>query len=151
MEVEINALKAFLVYAKLNSYANENAKYSLTPLNTKRIEISRGEFLFIDEYAGENPFSGVETVFFTKRPVWQMHYYGFSFAKNYKEVYGFLRKALSNIDKSNPIRGKAGFSIGNWRYEIKIEGDVGNFFAVEEISREGIRMYLCRLVGGFVR
>ncbi len=103
-------LMEFVVYAKLNSYANENVKYSLTSYNTKRIEISKEAFLFVDEYVGENPFSGVETVFYKNKPVWQMHYYGWVKGEDKDVIYTFLKAALRNVDKDRPIRGKSGFN-----------------------------------------
>ncbi len=147
--MELEALKQFLVYAKLNSYANDSVKYNSTQLNTKQIAITNGNFLFIDEYVGENPFSGVETVFYKGKPIWQMHYYG-STIENPDKVYSFLKKALRNIDEDFPLRGKDSFNNGTFSYHIKINGSMEQFKALETIAKEGKEIYKCKIMGGIV-
>ena len=149
--MDYEKLREFLKYAKLNSYANENAEYKVTNLNSKRIEIERDEFLFIDEYVGENPFSGVETVFYKSFPLWQMHYYGWVIDEDPEETYKFLRMALKNIDETNPIRGKSNFIDGDFRYIVNISGDLKKFEGREYIYKGIKNIYECVFFGGLVK
>ncbi len=140
----------FLFYSKKNSYANENSKYELTELNTKKLVLSKGRFRYIDEYAGENPFSGVETVYYDNRPIWQMHYYGWTIDENPERVYKFLRIALRNVDAACSIRGKSNFKMGNFEYTLDINGDLKRFEGREYIYKGDKSVYECVIFGGML-
>ena len=151
-KVGIQDVISFLFYAKPSAYANENAMYIKTDLNTKKIEISKENLLFIDEYVGENPFSGVETLFYRRQAVWQMHYYGkVEGYSNLDEVYGFLKKALRKMDKSLPIRGPKRFHDNEWKYMLHIEGNIEEFKGEEYIFKDGKKIYKCHIVGGVIK
>jgi hypothetical protein len=80
-----------------------------------------------------------------------MVYYGYVFIENGNaDVYGVLMEALWNTTIETPYRGPVAFEKGDWRYENKVEGEVGNFSGTEKIYRGAECVYEAKYVGGFV-
>lgn len=141
-------IRKFLVKAKRNTYANENAREIKVKYGGKILTFTEGKFSYQDKYFGTNPFSGEEIVLQEGRVIWIMNYYGQ--AKN-KEVYTFLKKALMKVEKNKPFRGPTKFKEGKFKYKNKVMGDVSKFSGVETITNNKKEIYKGYYHGGFVR
>ena len=79
-----------------------------------------------------------------------MNYYGYMLSDKIdsKKVYGFLRKAMSRIDKQRPFRGPSHFKEEDFEYIDKSEGDLDNFIGTERILYTGEEVYRLEYHGG---
>jgi len=67
---------------------------------------------------------------------------------NSKEVYVFLRKAMSKIDEKRPFRGPARLKEGDFEYRDESAGDVNQFKGTERIFHKGKEIYRLEYHGG---
>ena len=103
----------------IEGWADRDAKESAPRPGLKTIVINKGDWTYVDQYVGGEPFQGLEIVWFKKLPVWSMSYRGFWNPKNYKEMLSFVKKALQSPPKSAPWRGPKAFSakeMPGWKY-----------------------------------
>lgn len=141
----------FLIKAKKATYANVNAKNKKLRDKSKELIFSKAIFTYRDRYFGGNPFAGEEVIFNKKNPFWVMNYYGKACSKiSTKRVYGFLKKALSNIDKKIPFRGPKKFNLDKWKYVNKVKGDINLFHGKELIYFKNKLVYICYYHGGYL-
>lgn len=145
-------LKNFLVEAKKNTYANEDAKEVRVRGGGKLLSFSKGDFIYQDKYFGSNPFSGEEVVIKNEKVIWVMNYYGKTVSKiSPKKVYRFLKKALMNVNIKTLFRGPEKFTEGNFQYLSKAKEDVDSFIGTEQIFHKGKQVYFCEYHGGLVK
>ena len=147
-------LQEFLVNAKVNTYASvgESSERNLED-GSKELIYKLGEWEYRDRYFGFNPFIGEEIVWENGETVWGMHYYGkvLSETLDVKEIYEFLKKALSLIDESLPFRGPKILNKGDFSYRNSSSGFVEEFHGVEMILYRGRRIYELAYHGGLVK
>jgi hypothetical protein len=150
--MELDKVKVFLVHANKSGYGNESVKPIEKTDGSKTITFSDGEWDFHDSYFGGEPFGGREVIFYQKKPMWMMTYYGgvFDPSINFHDVYKILRQALLNFPEEMPVRGPEKIELEDWVYTNKIDGDFADFSGVEEISFKGKAVYRTRYQGGEV-
>lgn len=143
-------IKKFIIEAKRKTYADPDSKPNILPDSRKQFLIKNGQYKYLDTYAGSNPFSGEEIIYYQDKPIWIMNYYGLVLDPNTssEDVYAFLKKCLSNIPNDFPIRGPQIFEDGNFRYELKITGDLRYFYGKEDIYLNNRKIYELNLHGG---
>ena len=71
-------LAAFLLQAKLHTYAAQGDEASVAPLlpGSRQLEYRDGFWFYRDIYFGGERFVGQETVYYDSTPVWAMSYAG---------------------------------------------------------------------------
>lgn len=145
-------LKQFIYNSSRATYASGDESIKVKqPDGSTTIEYREGNWAFHDNYFGGEPYGGREVVFYQGKPVWMMVYYGFVYIEiGNAEVYGILMEALRNTTADAPYRGPEKFEKGNWRYENKLEGEVGNFRGTEKIYRDEECVYEASYIGGLV-
>ncbi len=134
MQFTVKNLLNFL--NSIEGWADENAKESTPRPGLKTIVIRKGNWIYVDQYVGGEPFQGLEIVWFKKLPVWSMSYRGFWNPKDYKTMLCFVRKALKNHPKNAPWRGPKTFSskgISGWNYANNWHGNIREFRGLEKI------------------
>lgn len=147
----MDELLSFLVKAKKNSYAAGVIPVSSTRKNSKDLHFIEGEYRYLDSYFGSERFLGQEVVWKNKLEVWGMNYYGFLLEDAIpEELPEFLKRALSQIDKQNPYRGKDGFKEGDFSYHCAWTGSFDQFRGEEYITFAGTRIYELYFHGGLL-
>ena len=137
-------LAQFLVKAKKKTYASEGeGGEKIKEDGCKELMFEKDNFKYRDRYYGVNPFIGEEVVFRNDKAVWVMNYCGavISSDVNVKNIYTFLKKAMSQIKESRPFRGPAEYIDGDYKYIDSSDGDINNFTGTEEISYQGEKVY----------
>ena len=100
----------FLIEAKKQTYANENAKKAESSRKSSYdYEYSNGKMTYHDTYFGGIKFIGEEVVYDPENsPVWGMNYYGITLDETLSEeaIDKALRPALMKVGKDNiiPVR-----------------------------------------------
>ncbi len=146
-------LRKFLVDAKKSTYASGNlAKKIINSDKSTTLVFKDGDWEYNDNYFGGEPYGGREVVFFKKRPVYMMVYYGsiINSINNIKYIYNFLMDALKLISEDSPYRGPNKYNKGSLLYKNSFIGEIDNFFGEEIISESGNRIYSAKYIGGFV-
>ena len=144
-------LNTFLVKAKKNTYASGNPPKKLED-GFEEFVFEEGKYKYRDRYHAKDPrpFGGEEVVWKNGRATWMMNYYGYmvSTKVNSKEVYVFLRKAMSLVNEEKPFRGPSQFKEGDFEYKDENEGDVNQFRGTERILFKGKEVYRLEYHGG---
>jgi uncharacterized protein DUF5680 len=148
----------FLLQAKRATYAGQGDEATVTPLvpGSKQLEYRDGDYLYRDIYLGMAYFVGQEVVSHRGQAVWSMSYAGGVMPASRdcvdpRAIYAFLRLALRHGSEAEPYRGPAKFSREALTYTNSSSGSLDAFWGVEEIVRDGVRVYECRYAGGVLR
>ncbi len=153
INVNINELRKFLVKAKTRTYASQG-EINETKLEDggKRFVFDEEEFSYRDTYYGFNPFSGQEVVFYNKKIIWSMNYYGRIISSKVleKQVYEFLKRAMRKINEDRLFRGPNYFKEEYFEYIDKNEGDVEDFKGTEIILFKEEEIYRLEYNGGII-
>lgn len=148
------ALKQFLLEANKAGYANAGGSKNWVKEKdgSTTIEFQSGDFRMHDNFFGGEPYGGREVIFLQNTTVWMMVYYGWvdKAYQNFKEVYPFLQKALSNPPEDIPLRGPAKFEEGGFVYGNKWEGNLEQYSGEETIAKDGKEIYRAKYNGGLV-
>ncbi len=144
-------LRDFIVKAKRSTYAS-GAKPKVLNDGFEELTYVEGNLLYIDRWKGSNPFGGEEIVRKNGKVVWLMNYYGYILSDKIdsKKVYGFLRKAMSLVDKQKPFRGPSHFKEGYFEYLDDSEGTFDKFRGTERILYQRKEIYKLDYHGGKV-
>ena len=149
----MNELAKFLVEAKKNTYASvgESGEIILED-GSKELVYEENDLKYKDRYFGFNPFIGEEVVQKDGKTIWGMNYYGKILRKTIseKQVYNFLKEALSRVDKENPFRGPDNYKKEGFEYRNKVKGNIKNFKGVEIILYKGEEVYKLEYHGGML-
>ena len=146
------SLQEFLVAGNKAGYAtgNENDWVKQADGSTT-ISFEQGDFLMHDNFFGGEPYGGRMVVFYQKKAVWMMVYYGFVFeGVDTAPVYAMLRKALSQMPASCPLRGPHSISDKDLEYTNYWEGDILKFMGEEQIIRNDEGVYKATYAGGLI-
>jgi len=153
MKINQRQLIEFLTKERKGGYALEGVKKIKEKDKSKTIRSKYGDWEVDDNYFGGEPYGGREVIFFKKRPVYMIVYYGFvdkSF-KDFKKVYGFLKEAF-RAKKENVLmrRGPKFYQSGNYTYRNWFSGGINNFSGIEKIYFGKKKIYEAKYVGGLV-
>jgi len=155
----LNKLAKFLVKAKKGTYASLNKMKieSERPLHDE-LEFTEGDLYYIDSYVGFFQAPGMEEVRLGKhgKTLWTMAYSGGMLnefqndTKFAKEVFTFLKEALSSVNEKIPYRGPKNLKNGDWEYINNIEGDIKRFLGHEKIFYKKKEVFSQDYIGGLV-
>ncbi len=152
-----NELHNFLIEAKKQTYANENAKKILSSRKGSfDYEYSNGKMIYHDTYFGGTKFMGEEVVYFsTDTPIWGMNYYGITINEDLSEeaIDSALRPSLMQVGVDNiiPVRGPQEYMNNGYRYTFEVNGDLDYFEGVETISKDEETIYILKCHGGIIK
>jgi hypothetical protein len=146
------ALVDFIIKAKTAGYATGGEDKELKFNDgSKGFTFSSDGYRYIDRYYGFNPFSGTEHVYETNEVlIWKMNYYGeiLDTSSDPKNVYAFLREAMSSITPEYPFRGPANLKKGSLSYQNVQNGTLQSFYGNETIFDDGKMVYYLDYHGG---
>jgi hypothetical protein len=148
----------FLITAKVNTYASQEAKPVVVPLlpGSKQLEYTQDQFLYRDIYFGGESFIGQETVYYKGEPIWAMAYAGGlmesvpSVLKPIK-IYNFLKKALRLVSPETSYRGPKHYQNGDFTYIDRHEVENNLFWGTEAITFQGQPVYTLHYSGGSIK
>tara|TARA_Y100000310_G_C20695329_1_gene825268 strand:+ start:1290 stop:1748 length:459 start_codon:yes stop_codon:yes gene_type:complete len=147
-------LNSFLIKAKKATYASsgEGGENQLED-GSKELIFEEGVFKYRDRYFGFDPFVGEEIVWKDNQLFWAMNYFGKIFGEQIsaKEIYNFLKKAMSLVEEKRPFRGPSEFEEGDFKYVDVSKGTIEMFEGKEEIFYKGELVYFLYYHGGFVK
>jgi len=161
-EVNKSKLLKFITKAHRNTYAapkeiKQKNKMGVPFLPDHKCYYFRdGEWEYYDGYAGEEWAPGREVVLLKGKAVWAMSYQG-KHNEDYpeeffqKEVFPFLKRALTNMDESMPFRGPKEFVEGEFRYTFTLKGDYSYFTGREVIHHKGIEVFFQDVMGELIK
>lgn len=138
----------FLIDAKKATYAGKGAETKSSRPNSHDLAYEKDGLKYIDTYLGGHQFAGEEALWDNNIPIWAMNYCGRVLSSEFEG--DFLKKALLNVPENMPFRGPKEFTSGNFEYRCKVEGDFNWFNGVEEIFKEGKKVYECIFHGGLI-
>ena len=136
-------LAQFLVEAKKKTYASEEANKKINEDGSNELLFRKDNLIYKDKYYGADPFIGEEVVLEDNKVIWVMNYYGevISSDADVKNVYAFLKKAMSQVNEDKPFRGPAEYTEGDYKYLNSNEGDINNFSGSEKIFYKNKNVY----------
>lgn len=141
-------LKKFLIASNKAGYAGgEEKKWVKEMDGSTTIPFKLGDWESHDNYFGGEPYGGRTVVFYKKRPVWMMVYYGWVAGRaNPDSIYKVLREALSRMPGTAPFRGPKKYK----SYVNLWIGTVDRFSGEERITQNGKLVYKANYMGGLV-
>lgn len=147
-------LNEFLVKAKKNTYAmgGEGGEKKYED-GMREFIYEEGEWKYRDRYFGSHTFIGQEIVWHNSKAVWGMNYYGDTLSESVDagELYGFLKKALLEVDESTPFRGPKELRDGDFFYGNSWGYSLERFRGQEIIFHKDKKMYELRYEGGVIK
>lgn len=158
-KIDLKELAKFLMRAKKNTYASMSS-VEIKPERHlhKELEFSDGKFYYRDSYVGFFQAPGMEEVRLGKsgKTIWTMAYSG-GMKQKYsgdidfaKQVFNFLKEALSQVNENAPYRGPIKLKKGKWKYKNKIKGNIKRFSGKEKIFFNGKEVFSQEYIGGLV-
>jgi hypothetical protein len=107
-----------------------------------------------DSYTGHSRSGGQEIVRFNDKPIWWSGYGGGMMTGKEQlanETFAFLKKALTADEVGfDSLRGPHSFVHGDWRYIYTQEGEITDFYGIEEIFYKKQKIFWHRAVGGIL-
>lgn len=150
--IDIKELKQFLVAANKAGYASGKEKQWVKEKDgSTTIEFTQGEWKSHDNFFGGEPYGGRTVVFYKRKPVWIMVYYGRVVeGANPDLIYPVLRAALKMMPAQSPFRGPKEYRQKEFEYKNSWRGDVDNFSGEEHITSSNKVVYNAKYIGGWV-
>lgn len=157
MDFALDEFVDFLLTAKKATYASQGDEASVEPLlaGYSQLEYREGDYFYRDLYVGMSFFAGQETVYFRNEPIWTMTYGGGTGNEQrmdeVREIYTFLREAMSEVSQDNPYRGPSTYVQAEYQYLNDNQGNLERFLGSEKILLQGKEVYSLQYCGGFTR
>ena len=157
LPISHDAFITFLLNAKRHTYAAQGDDATVTPLlpNSRQLEYQNGALLYRDIYFGLSRFAGQEVIYHASSPIWAMSYSGglvpsMVISVETKQVYAFLRAALSLVVSERPYRGPNIFQENAYIYTGESQGNIESFSGVETITYDSHQVYQLHYSGGLI-
>lgn len=138
----------FLIHAKKVTYAGKGVETKSSRPNSHDLNYQDGVLRYIDTYLGGHQFAGEEALWDNNTPFWAMNYCGRVLSDEFEG--NFLKEALLNVPEDMPFRGPLKFKNGNFEYRCAVNGDFEWFNGIEEIFKDGKKVYDCLFHGGLI-
>jgi len=147
-------LHTFIVRAKAATYAGSGQHSPSCRPGSQDLEYTEGDWSYLDSYFGGRDFLGEEVVFFEKKPVWAMNYYGYILLPVLitPELAGYMIKAsLSRMYTENRFLGGFTYTEGEYTYMDTSGDEFTHFTGKEIIIRGGQVAYELVYHGGLIK
>lgn len=154
--MQIDKLPAFLVKAKVATYAGDGAEVEPERPGFKELEYKEGPWTYRDSYTGFFCAPGQEIVRYDGTPAWHMCYSGgmrkcFRDDEQFaKQTFTFLKGALERVSEDMPYRGPELHEDGDWKYTNEVDGDIDEFNGTEIISYKDEEVFRQDYFGGII-
>ena len=151
---DVATLEYFIIRAKQNTYAGGGKKLLPYRLGSKDLQFAEGDWAYHDSYLGEKDFIGQEIVYYQRKPVWGMNYFGVILKSDKitaSQAGEMVKQSLSRLYAEGRFLGRFEHRAGALTYIDANEGDVTSFRGKEQIYRDGEVVYELVYHGGFIR
>jgi hypothetical protein len=149
-----NALHKFIVRAKQATYVGSGQKLLPYRLGSHDLQFFDGDWAYHDSYLGENDFIGEEAVYYQRKVVWAMNYFG-RILKPDKitsaQAGAMIKSSLTKMYAEGRFLGRFEHAEGDLTYVDTNEGNVQFFTGREWISRGDEIVYELVYHGGIVK
>lgn len=145
---DYDKLVDFKLEAIKNTYAGYANQCSSSRLESHDYSFEKDDFFYYDTWLGGEKFSGEEAIWWKKRAVFAMNYFGRTLEEQFSG--DFLKEALRAATKKLPFRGPEFFKSGEYTYKTKVIGDIAWFQGYEEIYWNETKVYECFYHGGII-
>lgn len=141
----------FIIKARTKTYAGNTGQTKPLLESAKQYEYKENDWLYRDiYYQGNGKFVGLETIYFQKKPILSVSYYGNFSKMTEEEADKILRKAL--IDNANRVRlwHKVVYKIEKYIYTNEGSGNIDEFDGSEIIQKNGDTVFFTYYAGAFI-
>ncbi len=154
-------LMDFIRKAKQSTYASSFSVPKRTEGGGYKFTVTKGDWVYTDEYFGALVDSGQERVYEKGVLIWVMAYRGGLYSLRddpfedveedmADEAFGFLKKCLKEAPAEFPARGPESFKEGDFGYENSWEGEIDSFVGEEFVYFKGKKVCFRNYLGGMV-
>jgi hypothetical protein len=145
-------LLQFLIDSNKAGYAGGKEKQWIKESDgSTTIPFEKGEWSSRDNFFGGEPYGGTDVVFYQKKAVWIMVYYGWvEPGMEVDPIYAILRNALMRMPEDAPFRGPKEYAENGYSYVNTWQGDVSRYSGEEKIFLNGKLVYKANYFGGSV-
>jgi hypothetical protein len=150
----LHELEAFIVRAKSKTYVGGGQKLLSYRLGSKDLQFHDGDWVYHDSYFGNTDFIGQEVVYFRRKPVWAMNYYGYILKLEQitaAKTIHMIRCSLAKMYEEGRFLGAFEHVEDDLRYVDSNEGAVTRFHGKEQIYRNGQLVYELVYHGGLLQ
>ena len=146
-------LQEFLIKARTKTYASGEGKVKPVLLGSVQLEYKEKGWLYRDVYfIGNGIFAGLETIYFQKKPVWSMSYFGNFKSLSEEEIDRILRKALTENANKTRLWNLVEWEFENYKYicEADSKSNINELGGSEKILKNDQQVYFFYYAGGFI-
>lgn len=121
--------------------------------NVEVVKYERDDWTYVDECFGNEPFSGIVTIFYEGIVCFSMVYGGKALPlTGTGAIYECLKQALMATNEKHPWRGPNSFEADNGlRYTNMWHGDINKFYGQEKVGNaDDDWLYECHYRGGII-
>lgn len=152
--MDLAALEAFIVAAKLATYVGNGARAEPSRPGAHDLTFTEGDWSYRDSYFGGTDFLGQEVAWLRGEPVWAMSYYGYITAPDLIDAVragATIKAALSLMYTEGRFLGGFDWTGPHGAYADRSTGDVRHFQGLETIVVNGTEAYRLDYFGGLVK
>jgi hypothetical protein len=150
----LQELHTFIIHAKAATYVGSGQKLLPYRLGSHDLQFFEGDWAYHDSYVGENDFTGQEVVYFNKKVVWAMNYFGHILRPDLitsAQAGQVIKASLTKMYAEERFLGGFEYESDGFKYVDTSEGDFTYFEGREWIECAGIRVYELVYHGGIVK
>ena len=154
MDLDIQALNAFIVRAKAATYVGDGEQVTPCGTGSHDLRFTDGEWSYHDSYFGGADFIGEEVVYFREKPIWAMNYYGRILRDDLltgAQAGQMIKASLSRMYQAGRFLGGFEHNENDLTYVDASEGSTAYFHGREIIRREQEIAYELLYHGGLIR
>ncbi len=153
-EISLDSLTRFILVAKKASYVGGGTKLLPYRLGSHDLQFFDGNWAYHDTYLGESDFIGEEAVYFERKVVWAMNYFGRILKPEVitsAQAGEVIKASLTAMYAEGRFLGGFEHMVNGMKYVDTSEGDVPFFTGKEWIERDGVVVYELVYHGGIVK
>ncbi len=153
-EFSLVELYTFLKDAGVNTYFGDPVYIEPERPGFKELEYKHGDWHYRDSYTGFTRSRGMDVVRYKEEIVWSSSYGGGVVQGKEDltgECFAFLKKAMSQKDDSQNVRGPDLFEDSGWKYVYTQHGNIDEFSGNEEIYFKEDLIFFHKIIGGLVK
>ncbi len=154
MTISIDELNDFIVRAKAATYVGDGEHVSSCRVGSHDLRFTDGKWAYLDSYFGGTDFIGEEVVYFDKKPIWAMNYYGRILRDDLlsgAQAGQMIKASLSRMYKQGRFLGGFEHIENDLTYVDSSEGSLDSFNGREFIRRGQEVAYELVYHGGLIR
>lgn len=154
MQIVPKELHDFIIRAKAETYVGKGTKTLPYRPEAYELQYREDDLFYLDSYFGGSDFIGQETVYYKKKPIWAMNYYGRLLdpdAITASEAGLTIQESLTAMYKEGRFLGGFEYVTKYGMYVDTSDGDVTSFTGKEWIKRDDSLLYELVYHGGLIR